>query len=856
MERFEHTRAVGLLVASLLTGACAAEIHGDLGVAPRAAQQPLTLPPDFSDALVASVASPTALAFTPDGRLLITTQSGSLRVVQNGALLATAALTLGTRTCTNSERGLLGVAVDPGFANNRFIYLYYTFRKNGVCTNNVAQSPVNRVSRFTLGTNNIVDPATELVLVDNMPSPNGNHNAGDLHFGRDGNLYISVGDGGCDYADPARCAGNNDAARDAHVLTGKILRIRADGSVPADNPFLGVDSDSCRVTGRTTAGRKCRETYATGLRNPFRIAFDPNAAGTRFFINDVGQNTWEEIDLGQSGADYGWNLREGHCANGSTVNCGTVAGLTNPIFDYGRSSGCASITGGAFVPNGIWPSSYDNGYLYADYVCGRIFLLKQSGGTWQSTQFATAAGSSSVVAMIFGPHQGGRALYYTTYAGGGEVRRISFNAANQPPVAVASASPTSGAVPLQVAFNGTQSSDPNPGDTLTYTWTFGDGTASATGASVSHTYSTAGVFTATLLVRDQRGAASQPASVQIQAGNTPPVPSIALPAAGATFRVGQVLTLRGSASDAQDGTLPNASLSWSVLQHHNTHTHPYLPPTTGNDLTITAPAPEDLAATETSFLEVRLTATDSSGLQVVATRVVEPRLVDVTFASVPAGRTLTVNGSSIAAPTTLTSWEAYVLNVNAPAQSGHAFVSWSDGGAQAHTIATPASPATYTATFRSVASVNVNFQPAASPVPTGYLADGGAVFGARGNGQSYGWNANNAATARDRNAASSPDQRYDTLQHMQKPENPNGRWELQVPNGSYRVRVVAGDPSHFDSVFRISAEGVLAVSGTPTSANRFVDATVTVNVTDGRLTIANAAGASNNKLCFIEVSAQ
>jgi len=470
------SRRAALAVCCLsLVYACSAELDGlptEIGVS----EQPLTLPADFSDALVASVGAPTALAFTPDGRLLITTQAGSLRVVRNGSLLATPALNLSGQLCSNSERGLLGIAVDPAFATNRYIYVYYTFRKHGVCPNNTSTSPVNRVSRFTLADNDVVDPATELVLIDNIHSPAGNHNAGDLGFGKDGHLYVSVGDGGCDYADASRCAGSNDAARDTHVLLGKILRIRPDGSAPSDNPFMGSDSDVCRMAGGTTVGRKCRETYATGLRNPFRIAFDPNASSTRFLINDVGQNVWEEIDLGQSGADYGWNVREGNCANGSTTNCGTVPGFVNPIYAYGRGSGCASITGGAFVPNGFWPSNYDGGYLYADYVCGRIFLLKQSGGTWQSSDFATAAGSSSVVAMRFGPHQGGQALFYTTYANGGEVRRVSYTAANQPPVAAISASPRSGPVPLAVAFDGTQSRDPNPGDTLTYAWTFGDGT--------------------------------------------------------------------------------------------------------------------------------------------------------------------------------------------------------------------------------------------------------------------------------------------------------------------------------------------------------------------------------------------
>src|SRR6185503_15043327 len=154
-----------------------------------------------------------------------------------------------------------------------------------------------------------------------------------------------------------------------------------DGGVPADNPFQGADSVRCSVTGGTTAGMKCRETFAWGLRNPFRIAFDPNDLGSRFFINDVGQNVWEEIDAGTAGADYGWNLREGFCANGSTTNCGPpAAGLTNPLFAYNHADGCASITGGAFVPRGAWPAEYDGVYLFSDFVCGTIFRLVPAAG--------------------------------------------------------------------------------------------------------------------------------------------------------------------------------------------------------------------------------------------------------------------------------------------------------------------------------------------------------------------------------------------------------------------------------------------------------------------------------------------
>ena len=201
-----------------------------------------TLPADFTDTLVANIPSPSALAFTPDGRVLIASQQGKLLVYQGGKLLSTPALDLASTICTNSERGLLGITVDPAFATNQFVYLYYTFNKYGTCERNTAKAPVNRVSRFVLSTSNQIDTDSERVLIDNIVSPNGNHNAGDMHFDKDGYLYISVGDGGCDYADSTRCGGEYDAARDQHVLLGKILRITRDGDIPATNPYRGPDS--------------------------------------------------------------------------------------------------------------------------------------------------------------------------------------------------------------------------------------------------------------------------------------------------------------------------------------------------------------------------------------------------------------------------------------------------------------------------------------------------------------------------------------------------------------------------------------------------------------------------------------
>ena len=369
------------------------------------------LPNTFTDEKVADVPQPTALAFTPDGRVLVTSKSGQLRIIEGGVLLGPAAVDLSADICDNSERGLLGVAVDPNFNANNLIYLYYTFKKHGSCPTSGNQTPVNRVSRFTLVNNGPIDLGTETVLIDNIPSPSGNHNGGDIQFGNDGNLYVAVGDGAED-----------NPARRLNSLNGKILRITAAGGIPSGNPFDGSGTARCNESGKTKKNKRCREIFAFGLRNPFRIAFDPNAAGTRFFINDVGQDEWEEINRGKRGADYGWNECEGPNEFNSNKACqAPPKGLTDPIFSYRHNDGCTVVTGGAFIPDGLWPAEFNGSYLFADFGCDTIFKLDKGGnGNYQRQEFATQLGS--VVVLAFNPAD--ESLYYGTFAGGGEVHRI------------------------------------------------------------------------------------------------------------------------------------------------------------------------------------------------------------------------------------------------------------------------------------------------------------------------------------------------------------------------------------------------------------------------------------------------
>ena len=227
-------------------------------------------------------------------------------------------------------------------------------------------------------------------------------------------------------------------------------------------------------------------------------------------------------------------------------------------------------------------------------------------------------------------------------------------------------------------------------------------------------------------MRDNHGGVSTPASLRIDPGDRAPEVTIDTPTSAARFAVGDTITLHATATDPEDGTLAPSSLSWRVLRHHDSHTHPFLAPTPGNDLTIQQPSPEDLGSGIDGYLEIQLTATDSAGVTTTVTRDVLPKKVSLTFAANPTGRTVVVAGTTYVAPTTLTSWQGYTIAVDAPAQtdgSGASWVfqSWSDGGAAAHSFATPATATTYTATFVQSAA------PAGLVAAFGFDAGSGSV---------------------------------------------------------------------------------------------------------------------------------
>ena len=332
--------------------------------------------------------SPTAMAFAPDGRLFVSEQDGTLRVIKNGVLLAAPFHTF--TVDASGERGLLGVAFDPAFAANGFVYCYHT----------VPGSPAhNRVSRLHASaaapdTSDGTD--TDLLDLDSLSSAT-NHNGGGLHFGLDGKLYISVGEN----ADPSNAQSKSD-------LLGKMLRMNPDGSAPTDNPFYGDAS----FTGKN------KLIWAAGLRNPFTFAVQPGTG--RIFINDMGSSppqAREEINDGIAGSNYGWNLAEGIVSTPPAVPFGTYR---NPLYAYAHDAGACAIAGGAFYNPGspVYPSAFQGAYFYADFCGGWVHVFDPASGG----SLDLLGGFNGPVDVQLGPD----GLIYVLGHGDGVVWKIAF----------------------------------------------------------------------------------------------------------------------------------------------------------------------------------------------------------------------------------------------------------------------------------------------------------------------------------------------------------------------------------------------------------------------------------------------
>lgn len=610
------------------------------------------LPESFQDSeFVDGLNTPTAMEFSSDGRLFVTEKSGKVMVIKNGELLDTPFVSVSVNS--NGERGLLGIAFDPNFATNRYVYIYYT----------TSTSPIhNRVSRVFADPANpdraLVGSEVTILDLENLSS-SANHNGGAMHFGKDGKLYIGVGENA-----------NSANAQSLSTRLGKILRINPDGSIPSDNPFYN------------TAGAK-KEIWALGLRNPFSFAFSPAPASTLVYINDVGANAWEEINLGAKGANYGWPTCEGTCSNPSFVK---------PIYTYSHTGGGRAIAGGAFYESSQFPSEYKGSYFFGDYVAGFIKRLTPSN---QVVDFLSSV--PTPVDIKIGPDG---SLYYLSI-GNGEVHKVEYlSGGNSNPVAVATASPMSGSAPLTITFDGSESSDPDSGDVLSYSWNFGDGSPVATGVSKTHTYNNAGQYVAELTVSDSSGETDVD-SINIAAGN-PPVGTISTPVFNTKYNAGTIISFTGSASDTEDGALPASAFSWKILFHHNTHTHPFQEFNGVKSGSFTIPRIGE--SSDDVWYRIYLTTTDSSGLTHLSTRDILPNKSTLTLSSSVPGLQVYLDGQPQTTPYSFVGVVGFTRTLQAPVQQNmggetYQFQSWSDGGAATHTINTPSSNTQYIANY-------------------------------------------------------------------------------------------------------------------------------------------------------------
>jgi len=711
-----------------------------------------TLPPGFIEEQVGpNLASPVGFDMTADGRIFVAQKHGVVRVIRPDGLLAgTEFINITSTVNLANDRGLLGFTLHPSFPISPYAYLLYTYDPPGV----VQDAPAERVSRLIRVTvyptnTSISIPGSAVVLLgknstrenigdetgfgeepscdnagvpieDCVPSDGRSHSVGHLEFGNDGALYVSLGDG------------SNDTTMDVRALRsqnmdsplGKILRI---------DPMTGEGLPTNPFFDSMNPARNRSKVWSYGLRNPYRFALHPTT--NQIYIGDVGWGTWEELNSGR-GKNFGWPCYEGN-DSGSAIQPGyedyapTQAfcaslysqglGVVEPaLYSYrhvisGNQTLGAAIVVGAFYTGTSFPAPYRGALFFGDYnnrtmsyaLITETVVMDQRVQREQAAMGIQSAAASQISVAKFGDIEGGPLrmmsgpdgnLYYSFmyFTGSGGIRRIrAIAAGNTPPTAKISANLTNGALPLVVNFSSDGSFDPN--GPITTTWSFGNGATSQL-ANPTYTYTVVGIYKAVLTVTDSLGE-SATANVQIEAGNTAPVPTIISPAATDTYNVGQVINLQGSAQDAEDGTLPGSSLSWAVSLHHNEHVHPDLFSATGSTASFTIPDHGD-----NTFFQICLTAVDSKGTKTKTCRDIRPNKVSVLFETQPSGLHVIYEGIAQTTPFTAKSVVNSQQLVIAPAiQSFRTFKDWSGAANTSNTLNVTMGPApasyTYTASY-------------------------------------------------------------------------------------------------------------------------------------------------------------
>jgi len=510
----------------------------------------ITLPPGFvmeNEVPDAVWDIPVAIVYLPDGSFLAAEKRGVVSIVQHGIRNSTPVWSAEDEVLNVDDRGLLGIAVDPDFETNRFVYFLYTVDPDTDGVDDNAHG-FGRLTRYTLtiGDPPVVDPASRTILMG-VDWPHGplsaspSHSIGDLHWGADGSLFVSMGDGaefnsmdqggqepaafGAGKTDPSEDIG---AFRSQYIrsLCGSVLRINpATGHGYASNPY--VDGDLTSVASRI---------WVYGLRNPFRFNVRPGtgvadtSAGNpgTLYIGDVGWNQTEEMSVAPTGGyNFGWPCREGphdqvEYQNGTPAHsdCSTVgvtsdnpSPATDPLLCWDHVSASASCppgykgntsTGGVFYQGALYPTSYVGSHFFADFGANWIKVVKTDAANQFVSLEDFGDGMAGPVQLTTDPSNGD--LIYVSIVQQ-QIRRIRYTGTvngNTPPVAQGSATPDAGTPPIAVQFTGDTSFDPD-GQAITYEWTFGDGAGALT-ANPQHTYTAPGLYRAVLTVRDPAGA--------------------------------------------------------------------------------------------------------------------------------------------------------------------------------------------------------------------------------------------------------------------------------------------------------------------------------------------------------------
>lgn len=564
--------------------------------------------------------APVGAEFADDGRIFVIEKGGAVKIVKDGQVLAQPFYTV-ANVNDYVDRGLSGIALDPQFTTNGYVYLMYTYDNN---PSNIAGPKTGRLIRVTANGDQAVAGSEKVILgnivgdyakpscmdfpanSDCLAADGLSHAPGSMKFAPDGKLFVSLGDAsGYDNVDL-----NAFRAQDLTNLAGKILRINSDGTAPADNPFY---------TGNPTDNQS--KVFALGMRNPFRMTI--RESDGLLMTGDVGWNTWEEVNVVTPGANLGWPCYE---ASDQQNGAGSPdiqaykdlpqcqqfyaqppANLTFPIHIYPHPPSSAVVSG-EFYDGGTYPQEYRGKFFYGDYAKDQIYTLELNGDkqmvAGSDKVFASNAGGP--VAFFKGPDG---TLHYLAIMKGA-IYKIEYSTENRAPNAFADADPKFGSAPLNVQFTSSGSTDPE-GDTLSFAWDFGDGSPISNDANPAHTYAANGKYTATLTVSDSFNNASVK-TVEVHVGQTAPTATIHTPTDFTVASPEQVINFSGSATDMQDGTIAADKLKWQASIQHcpldSCHVHNIVS-LTGNSGSFVFPKHDG-----PFYVQLSLSVTDSSGL--------------------------------------------------------------------------------------------------------------------------------------------------------------------------------------------------------------------------------------------------